>query len=112
MFMLVFALFSCKSIAYRGFSSGKYSCNGNGFQFSLILHSDSTYELNKQFQDRTINCTGSWDLVTTDTIRLTPMRVGAIEEIISGYDCYKERRAVIINSKKLRLEGNTFRKLR
>lgn len=108
-FILLNILFSCNSIKNIGFK-GIYEKHGPDYIYSLKLNSDNnTFLLSKKYYEVNSSCQGSWE-IREDTITLKCFKEELPAQITSGYMSKRKFEVLVLNRKKLKLNGVILQK--
>lgn len=110
--LFVFFFTGCASSQKSFKIEGNYYLQGKGYSYELVINSsDSTFELTERHLETKAKCNGKWTILLKDSIRLNCFPdTNIVNQMSTGYMWERERSIVVLNSKKLLLDGFKLKK--
>ena len=110
--IILFALSSCMTMSSKHSMIGSYKSIGKDYVYDLELKPDSTFQLTQIYTEVKAGCSGEWKIISENLILLKCFPADLEEQLQSGYLSNRERRVLIINNRKLKLENVTLKSIR
>lgn len=103
---------SCKSLSVYYDMHGEFRSVGKDYSYSLIMNEDSTFILKQQNLDVVEMCQGKWCYIAKDTILINCDTANTMEVLSSGYIIEREKKIIVINDKKIRIDQMILKKVK
>lgn len=104
LFILIIAFSSCKTVSVSQSMQGQYHKEGKDYVYDLSLNNDSSFTFTKKYFEVNSTCSGKWYYLSADTILLKCDDVGLSEKLQSGYMAERERKAIVLNKGKIKID--------
>lgn len=82
---------------------GNYSAKGKDYTYSLQLNEDKTFLFTQRYIEVKSSCEGNWEVIKSDTLLLKCFPAEQFEELQGGYMSDRERKVVVINNRRLKI---------
>jgi len=89
---------------------GEYYSKGKDYLYSLTLNNDSSFTFTKKFFEVNSTCQGRWQQASKDTLLLKCSDEDLSGKLQSGYMSEREKKVIILNSKKLKIDNTVLKR--
>ncbi len=83
---------------------GHYHKERKDYVYDLSLNSDSSFTFTKKYFEVNSTCHGKWQRISSDAILLKCDDAGVSEQLQSGYMTERERKIIVLNKDKLKID--------